>query len=184
MASRIEIASLLVALEPGSGEPLHAQLYGGLRGAIHSGRLAAGARIPSTRRLAADLGVSRTTVLAAFDQLVAEGYVVGAAGAGSHVASRLPDDLLRPAGGQPAAPTPARADARVSKLVDRLRAIPVGVHRDPAPRPFRLGATEVNAFPIRTWARLGARRFRALGPAELQHGSPMGFDPLREAIAA
>src|SRR5262245_41334185 len=89
------IASLLIPLDPELPVPLHRQLYEGIRESIVSGRLPAGGRIPSTRGLSKDLGVSRTTVMVAFEQLVAEGYLVGTVGSGSYVARHIPDHLLQ-----------------------------------------------------------------------------------------
>ena len=82
-------------LNPTSDVPLFRQLYSELRTAILSGRISAGTRMPSTRDFAADLGVSRNTVLNAFDQLYAEGYLARRVGDGTYVSNELPDDLLR-----------------------------------------------------------------------------------------
>src|SRR5690606_27263685 len=97
------------ALDPRAGRPLHQQLYDRLRTAVLQGTLPAGARLPSTRLLAEELGLSRTTVLAAYQQLVAEGYLEGRAGAGTRVAAALPDSHLN-AG----APAPRRGRAAPS----------------------------------------------------------------------
>src|SRR5262244_2110759 len=72
------------------------QIYHALRHAILAGQLAPGARLPATRSLAHELGVSRNTVLLAYDQLLAEGYTVGQTGSGTYVASALPDVTLAP----------------------------------------------------------------------------------------
>src|SRR5690349_16026808 len=77
---------LLVSLDRDAGG-LRVQLEAGLRDAIRSGRLAPESRLPATRVLAAELGVSRATVTEAYAQLVAEGYLVGRVGAGTRVAS-------------------------------------------------------------------------------------------------
>src|SRR5215510_5940240 len=77
--------------------PLHRQLYEGLREAILARHLAPGMRLPSTRTLASELGLSRYTVVDAFRQLCAEGYLEGKVGAGTCVARTLPDELLHPA---------------------------------------------------------------------------------------
>ncbi|HEX5830992.1 MAG TPA: winged helix-turn-helix domain-containing protein, partial [Gemmatimonadaceae bacterium] len=92
--------ALLLPLDPAAPRPLHRQLYDGLRDAILAGRLLPGARLPSTRTLAADLRVARTTVSLAFDQLRVEGYVVGRRGGGTRVRDTVPDALLdiRPGG--------------------------------------------------------------------------------------
>jgi GntR family transcriptional regulator / MocR family aminotransferase len=83
-----------ISLDPADAAPLHRQLYFGLRAAILESRLPPGARLPSTRSLAGDLGVSRNTVLAAFEQLLAEGYIQGRVGAGSFVSCQLPEEAL------------------------------------------------------------------------------------------
>src|ERR1700751_2153405 len=77
---------LLIELRRGNGRPLRAQLEEGLREAARSGVLAAGARLPATRALAADLGVSRRLVVDAYAQLLAEGYLLARPGAGTFVA--------------------------------------------------------------------------------------------------
>src|SRR5579864_3044263 len=71
-------------------ESLHRQLYATVKQAILGGRLRPGARLPSTRLLARELRVSRTTVLSAFDQLTAEGYLEGKIGSGTRVAAFVP----------------------------------------------------------------------------------------------
>ncbi|HWB37426.1 MAG TPA: PLP-dependent aminotransferase family protein, partial [Rugosimonospora sp.] len=174
---------LLIALDTRADEPLHRQLYRGVREAIRSGRLRPGVRIPSTRRLAQHLGVSRWTVLAAFDQLVAEGYVVGAVGSGSRVAFELPDPMPDPVELPPATTDVPARQARLSgrgRLLQGIRHRP-GV---PYPKPFWTGIPPVDEFPVRLWARLAARRYRRLGQAELYHGPAAGYQPLREAIVA
>ena len=72
---------------------LQAQIYDGVRRAILDGVLTPGSRVPSSRALAADLGVSRTTSLLAYEQLAAEGYLESRRGSGTYVARELPDDL-------------------------------------------------------------------------------------------
>src|SRR5215472_6982818 len=92
-------ALLTLALDAEAAEPLHRQVYGQLRAAILAGHLAPVARLPSSRLLAGELGCARGTVLLALDQLAAEGYVRGSAGAGTFVVDELPDDLLGIGGG-------------------------------------------------------------------------------------
>jgi len=89
------LTSAAIALDPASSVALHRQLYDLLRKTILERRLRAGARLPSTRSLARELGVSRNTVINAFEQLLAEGYLEGKKGSGTFVAGSLPDDLLR-----------------------------------------------------------------------------------------
>src|SRR4249919_645244 len=90
--------------------PIHRQVREGLRRAILEGLLRPGQRIPSTRSLAADLGISRLPVLSAYEQLLHEGYLVGRTGSGTFVSQSIPDQLLRsPA---VARPTPAQPRQR------------------------------------------------------------------------
>ncbi|HEU4565960.1 MAG TPA: PLP-dependent aminotransferase family protein [Gemmatimonadaceae bacterium] len=184
---------VLVALEPASGRPLHRQVYDGLRDAILAGRLPPGARLPSTRALAADLGVARNTVTLAFDQLRAEGYVTGARGGGTRVRSAVPDALLGLRAGGAASASRAEArragerprEVRVSARAAALAAAGATIVRRGVtpPVPFRIGVPALDAFPARLWARLTARRWRR-GGVRLGDADPAGERALREAIAA
>src|SRR4051812_30418040 len=84
-----------VSLDRASQIPIYRQVYEGLRRAIIDGLLRPGQRLPSSRAFAADLGVSRLSVLTAFDQLRHEGYLSGRVGSGTFVSAELPDDALR-----------------------------------------------------------------------------------------
>src|SRR5687768_17026400 len=76
-------------VDAASAVPRYRQLYEGIRRAILGGQIRPGSRLPSTRELASELGVSRNTVMSAFDQLVAEGYLEGEVGSGTFVSRRL-----------------------------------------------------------------------------------------------
>src|SRR5688572_5307507 len=172
---------LLPALDPDSASPLHRQLYGALRGAILARQLAPGTRLPSTRALAAELRLSRATVVVAYEQLHAEGYIEGRVGAGTVVARALPDDAPRGrVKGVPARRSVERSlSRRGTELVAAARSTGLGL----ASKLFHPGLPAIDAFPTATWARLVARRLR--GSAELlAYGDPAGYRPLREAIAA
>jgi GntR family transcriptional regulator / MocR family aminotransferase len=166
---------------------LYQRLYRGLRGAMLDGRLPAGVRLPSTRTLAAELGLSRNCVLMAFDQLMAEGYVLGRVGSGTFVSRTLPDTALT-AWTAPAAVPAASRPLRFSTHARRVLAM----SRLPPPAPagrglrydFRYGLPAVEHFPHETWRRLLARRARATSIRTLWYGPAVGFAPLREAIAA
>ena len=177
-----EVSELLITLDSKTAEPLHRQLYRGIREAILAARLPAGVRVPSTRRLARDLGVSRSTVLFAFDQLEAEGYIVGAVGSGSYVATLIPDHLLQARREAPPlvprAAGPPRIAARNREL-RRFREVASGLY----PGAFYTGVPPVDKFPWSLWSRLAARRDRTLPRARLYHGSAAGYRPLRETIA-
>ena len=185
---RADAAPLLITLSIGAGA-LHRQLYAELRAMMLDGRLPAGRRLPATRQLARDLGVSRNTVLGAVDQLRAEGYLESRERGGTFVATRVPDLLVRAAPfdrgphlsvrNLPAPPVPAlslRGRAIRETARGDLRA------RDRTVRPFRSGIPAVDAFPRRIWARLLARQWRR-GSVRLAYGDPEGDLALRTAIA-
>jgi GntR family transcriptional regulator/MocR family aminotransferase len=164
---------------------MHRQLYRELREAVLGGRLPAGSRLPSTRTLAAELGVSRNTVMGAFDQLLAEGYLEGKVGSGTYVAEELPEDLLQVRGDvkKPAPEIPAGALlSKRGAVLASSPVIPPRPHR--APRAFRPGPGASEQFPARIWMRLLARRWRGPLRELLAYGEPAGYDPLRDAIAS
>lgn len=164
--------------------PLYERLYRALRAAIADGRLAPGARLPSTRQLAGELGLSRTVAVAAFAQLLAEGHVEGHLGSGTYVAARPPAPEARhraPAAAQPPARL-ARYARRVVALAPHPRA---GAPRrgPPLPYDFRYGRPAVKDFPQSTWAALVARRARDGSLRALDYGPPAGHPLLRAALA-
>lgn len=178
-----EVSELLIPLDSNSETPLHRQIYQGLREAILSGRLASGLRIPSTRLLATSLNVSRSTILVAFEQLVADGFIVGSVGSGSYVATELPARLLANRAAPP--PSAGTEAPRVADRVRQLESIPLTGWRIPhPPAPFRAGTPPLDRFPADQWSRYLSRRARVLTGDELQYGKPLGYLPLREAIVA
>jgi GntR family transcriptional regulator/MocR family aminotransferase len=186
MAKKARSAALLsLPLDDRSKAPLFRQLYEGMRGAVLSGQLGAGARLPATRTLACELGVSRNTVVNAYEQLLAEGYLVGRIGSGTYVAPTLPDDLLQAR----AQPAPPRRPVRTGRVLSRLGAIlataprSVGIH-DGRARPFCTGVPALDAFPGDVWMRLMKKYVQATPGELLDYGDPAGYGPLREAIAA
>ncbi|HKE59472.1 MAG TPA: PLP-dependent aminotransferase family protein [Pyrinomonadaceae bacterium] len=174
-----------VPLEESSSTPLYYQVYQRLRSAILFGQLSPGTRLPSTRQMANDLGVSRNTLLSAFDQLTAEGYVEGKVGAGTFVSPTLPEDLLE-ARLKPKPVQHIEMDHR--PLSERGRVIartamtvsgPVG-----KARPFIPGTPALDQFPMSLWSRLLMRHWRDESRDLLNYGPAAGYGPLREAIAA
>lgn len=167
-----------------SSVPLHRQLYDEIRRAVLAGRISAGARLPSTRTLAADLQLSRNTVAGAFDQLLAEGYLEGKIGSGTYVASELPDDLLR----APREPSPRQSGSagapRLSERGRMLAETSVSPNRGVDPdRAFSPGIPALDEFPRELWARIVARTVRLCRSELLSYSSPAGYAPLRSAIA-
>lgn len=177
-------ADMLVRLD-GAG-PAYQQIYRSLRTMILGGEFGKGSRLPATRALANDLGVSRNIVLLAYRHLLAEGYVGGRAGSGTYVASELPDAILHaPPGGPRRAAV--SATPRLSAFGRRLA--------DPPPRPasrrgraairydFRYGLPVTDGFPLARWRKLVTAQARLTTPDSLGYGPPEGHAPLREAIA-
>lgn len=171
-----------------SGAPLYRQIYESVRRAILSGEFAPGRKLPSSRSLAKELTVSRITVVNAYDQLFAEGYLEGKTGAGTFVARELPDDLLQTgARTKPSAVKPVPSPLRLSRFGERLAAKSLNNARGQMIatfQPFQNGLTAVEEFPFDTWARLAARWQRNPTRQVLGYGDPQGYAPLREAIAA
>ena len=173
-------ATLTLAIDPDGSEPAYVQLYGQVRDLILTGRLRAGSRLPSTRALAGEIGVSRTTTIAAYEQLTAEGYLESRVGAGAYVAELLPESVL-------SGRDPDDARSGLASVAEH-RAAAAKVETPPPevdvnPRAFNPGLPEERAFPIDEWQRLIARSHRRLRPEILFERHPGGFRPLREAIA-
>ncbi len=180
MRSRTE----MIALRERTQGSQFSWLYGELRTAILNGRLAAGSRVPSTRRLAGAYHVARGTVVAVFEQLLSEGYVTSAGGSGTYVAESLPDIWFR-------ASTPrVRIEgdgASCNPLSQRGTRIASNKYRwlQPSPgepRPFRAHYPGIDAQSLVTWKRLSGRvalSDRALASPD----GGFGYRPLREALA-
>ena len=174
----------VVSIDRRSAAPLYRQLYDGFREAILSRRLRPGQRIPSTRTLAAELGISRFPILNAYEQLVAEGYFHSGVGSGTHVASLVPGGSRNPARETSRRPSPPRGRRAVSRDTDFLLA----GGTDPWLRgwgAFRVSEPAVDRFPNEIWSRLVGRHGRAArqDPRSLNYGNPMGHRPFREAVA-
>jgi GntR family transcriptional regulator / MocR family aminotransferase len=178
----------VLPLDPAGAVAMHRQLYEALRDAILAARLRPEGRLPATRSLASHLGISRTTVALAYDQLRAEGYLTGRERSGTFVARTLPDDTMRVRGPtrRKVAPMDARVPlATLSDRGQRMGALHVSASGVPATgvRAFRYGTPALEAFPGELWRRLHARRWRGTSRSHLGYGDPQGLDALREAIA-
>src|SRR5579862_717187 len=194
----------------GPSQPAARWLVAGVRAAILEGRLRPGARLPSTRDLARHHGLSRGTVVSAFEQLASEGYVEARVGAGTRVTAVLPDSLLevapqatsmtaaRPLGttavtatvamaATPADPAAARSPAeprpprRLSDYGRRVRPFPEP--RLVPVRAFRTDLPALDLFPTTLWAQVASRRLRRATTNLLLGCGPMGYRPLQEAVA-
>jgi GntR family transcriptional regulator/MocR family aminotransferase len=151
---------LLLAVDRRRPEPLRAQLEGALRDAIRSGRLRVGERLPSSRELARELGVSRGLVQDCFGQLLAEGYLSTRVGSGTRVAAGATAPSTAPVPPAPAAAPP------------RLRV------------DFRSGVPDLASFPRGDWLWAHREAARDAPTAALDYGEPRGSSVLREVLAA
>ena len=161
--------------------PLHRQLADGLRDKILTGRIRPGARLPSTRGLSLELGVSRNTVISAYDQLVSEGFLQGRSGDGTRVMEINPDRILRP-GRRPALgqsiPSRHGLSAEGNKLAAGQRQIA------PSSNPaFTTGLPAVDQFPHALWARVVGKVIRSAPVHDMGYNPPGGHPPLKELIA-
>lgn len=185
MARRVADGTVLpVALERADQTPLHRQLYDQIRDLILSGRLVGGARLPSTRTLAKDLGVSRNTITGAFDQLLAEGYLEGRVGAGSFVSSELPEEALQTRSDPDSLPERESQPRRrgLSARGARLSGLRRHSARRYAPA-FASGLPDLDGFPFDVWSRLMTKAWRRPPRELLASPEPGGYPPLRRAIA-
>ena len=148
---------ILLRLDRAQKGTLGAQLQNELRAAIRTGRLAAGERLPSTRTLAGELGVSRGLAKECFEQLVAEGYLVARRGAGTRVAERSAPTVTRA----------ARTRARPAVDVD-----------------FRAGVPDLSSFPTRDWLWAMSEALRTAPIDAFGYGDPAGRPELRRVLAA
>jgi GntR family transcriptional regulator/MocR family aminotransferase len=183
-ASRLPFS--VISINPVSPAPLYRQLYDEFRAAILAGRLKAGNKLPPTRELANELGISRNTVMAAYDQLTSEGYIEGRVGSGAWVSNALPEEMLQ------SRPLPARAPRgspqrrAISKRGEKLMsALPQIRHQGPGKMlPFRCALPDLASFPFDVWARLLAKHSRNPSHDLCGYAHVAGYPRLREAIAA
>ena len=159
------MATLSIGLDRAGRTSLSAQIYGSIRDAIESGQLAAGARLPSWSDLAAQLGVSRGTVRAAYERLIDEQFAIGLGAAGTRVAAR---------------PLPATTgwSREAPPLPDLFYDFSA------APLAFQMGVPSQDAFPFKLWSRIQARAARRAAAAPVGYPDPRGEPDLRQEIAA
>jgi GntR family transcriptional regulator/MocR family aminotransferase len=167
--------------------PIYRQLYDGLRAAILDGRLRPGQRVPSTRGLALELGISRIPVINAYEQLQTEGYLEATVGAGTCIAQAIFDESIssstvirsRTANRGTKAVTPRAKSRRTEEL---LR---IGTQQPWLPRKgaFRMNLPALDQFPCDVWGKLVSRHSRTMRRSIMAYGDAMGYLPLREAIS-
>jgi GntR family transcriptional regulator/MocR family aminotransferase len=176
---------LLQRLGPGGpaalGKPLNRGLYECVRGAILDGSLAPATRLPPSRDLAAELGLSRNTVMFAYEQLLAEGYLHARTGSGTFVAATAPESFLNAtaaAATEVQPPAMPGLSARGQRLLANASASPTQWGA------FMPGVPDVTRFPHQRFAQISARLWRQPQPEWLSYGHGGGLPALREALAA
>ncbi len=175
-----------IALDHRTKTPMHRQLYDWFRRAVIEGQMRPGQRVPSTRGLATELKISRIPVLQAYEQLLAEGYFETFVGAGTCIASSIPDDTLSPAvvktqsGRQEI--LGKRGPRRMSRRGVALTQLPAQAWLDNL-GAFRVSLPALDHFPIRIWSQLVARHSRRATKGIMAYANAMGYLPFREAIA-
>jgi GntR family transcriptional regulator / MocR family aminotransferase len=183
-----------------SAIPLYIQVYEQFREMILSKRLRPGDRIPASRNLAIEMGVSRVIISQAYEQLMMEGYLVGRTGSGTFVADIIPDHLLSAA--------KKGAGKQENKLSDQGKAVlpkqtaqqPAGQVNNPPKgdlpqsnpffgdrmvvEPFMAGSPALDQFPYKAWQQVGNAVLKELKSAHLVYEDTLGYLPLRKAIAS
>jgi GntR family transcriptional regulator/MocR family aminotransferase len=168
---------------PSAGQDRWRWLYTELRGAILDGRLKPGARMPSTRSLGKQYSLSRGTVVAAFDQLQAEGYTETKVGSGTYIAASIRDVLLsapRKLAALALPPSKAALSKRTQQFLKDVEVMPASHSIGKA---FRSYEPAIDLFPVDIWARVASRVLRRAPRSLYGHGNAAGYQPLRRAIA-
>jgi GntR family transcriptional regulator/MocR family aminotransferase len=174
--------SPVISVSKKDSSPLYKQVYEGYRQAIVNGNLRAGQRVPSTRVLAEELGISRVPVLGAYAQLLSEGYFESRTGSGTIVSVSLPN---RGAAPKPKSSPSRTLNPRRRKVSKRCMVLPSaeGFYVRRGVKPFSLSQIAFEDFPLQIWNRLVTRHSRSARAGSLDYGDPMGLRELREAIA-
>jgi GntR family transcriptional regulator / MocR family aminotransferase len=172
----------LVSIHPDAPVALRRQLYEWFRQAIAEGRLSPGQRVPSTRSLARELGVSRTPVVCAYDQLLAEGYLQSYRGAGTCIAVSISESIANR--GSKEGRTAARRSGmrKPSQRATNLLTLPEERQLSTA-SAFRVSMPALDSFPQRAWGRWVSRHARKASLEDMAYGDPMGEPGLRESIS-
>ncbi|MDR7271543.1 GntR family transcriptional regulator/MocR family aminotransferase [Pelomonas saccharophila] len=160
------------------GVSLQQWLHAALCEAMRDGRLPAGSRLPTSRSLARDHGVSRSTVTAVFERLLADGYISAHVGRGSFVAPQVPPASAPEAAAQALAPALSRRGRQMSEAGAGVRS-----RNGPLPRTFEADRVDTGLFPSALWTRLAAKRLRWSEGRIAQGVEWQGLAPLRELLA-
>lgn len=161
-----------------SGTPIYQQVADFLRNNIVTGRIPPGSRLPSSRQLLTHLGVSRTTIITAYSELLADGYIVGHIGSGTYVAHDIINQI--DPGALPARPFHI-GNGGLSERGQRYRDIDLS-RLIMENVPFNTGMVRVDGRTSAQWRQLAKRKL-AIDPTQLGYNDPMGNFDLRKEIA-
>ena len=177
-----------IMLDESSNVPLYRQIYESIRQAILNGELQPKSQLPATRALAKKFGVARMTVITAYEQLFAEGYLESKTGSGTFVAALLPEDFLY-------AELPKRRKKQTESAERAIKLSNFGKHLAQNSAtilrryttlnviPFRHGIPAINEFPFDVWTKISNKQLKSAHSKMFGYGNAAGFDPLREAIS-
>ncbi|HVW43646.1 MAG TPA: PLP-dependent aminotransferase family protein [Amycolatopsis sp.] len=172
--------SAVIVLDRDSGLPLYRQIEDSFSSAILAGVLKAGTRLPSTRALAESLGVSRNTIMLAFDELFSQGFLDARKGTGTFVAEGVPAPSPAPS----TIERRAKPGPSISERGSRIGGLGLTRVREYAPaRAFRAGVPALDAFALEQWRQEATKTQRWSTVDMLGYGDPGGYRPLRQAIA-
>ncbi|MSP76549.1 MAG: PLP-dependent aminotransferase family protein [Rhodospirillaceae bacterium] len=169
-----------VKIDPRLSVSIARQIYQQLQEAIISTTLPAGSRLPSTRKFSERIRVSRTSVVAAYSELLAEGYIEGRRGSGTFIAAQLPS-LARSRSNFVMIDEGA-AGRRLSELGARYRGM-AGDAAALSDQPFSAGRCSIDLPTIEAWRQISARHARSIPTDVLGYGDPFGRESFREVIA-
>ncbi|MEW9834261.1 PLP-dependent aminotransferase family protein [Mesorhizobium marinum] len=178
MGEHMRLSLDILSVDRGSDDPMHRQIYGALRRFILDGHIAPNTILPSTRSLAEDLGVGRNTVIAAYDQLLAEGFIEARAGSGTWVA-HIKQDKQRATPRPPTSGGQLRLSSRGKTIVDGPQP-----PRSAGVINFYPGVPETASFPFSIWSTLLARNARSRDESLLSYLDFAGHPGLRATIAS
>lgn len=178
-----------IMLDEKSNSPLYRQIYEAIRRAILDGEFHSTMPLPATRLLAGQLSVSRMTVINAYEQLLAEGYLEARAGAGTFVAAHLPEEFLQTTKvkNQKQSEETAPRKIKVSEYGKNLSengTMFLQHYGGTVFVPFQQSLPAIDLFPFEVWARIAQRQQKNPSSAILNYGNPAGYSLLREAVAA
>ena len=177
LSSEINLAG--IRLSKKSDTPLYTQVYEQFRQMILDKRLRPGERLPASRNLARELGVSRVIISQGYEQLILEGYLVGRTGSGTFVADQVPDLLLQVTKTDPA----KKNGPGAIRVAGPEFPASVPYHKTDLV-PFQTGVPSLDHFPYKSWGLVGNRVLKRLKHFHLGYDEPLGYWPLRQSIAS